>query len=150
MDDNQDEMVIVEDSTDEGTDVASDTVSDAVSDTVSDTSCLTSVTDISIYHEFDQTIAELHMIQTQQQDAMDRLEQLLKMSFAQEVDEEDDNELLGVYGPSGEWVPLELVLDRLAADALAEIKKTGGEEPSYTTRLLEYLNRIETSSASSE
>lgn len=58
----------------------------------SSSSCMTSVTDLSVYHEFDCMIAELHAIQESQGDVLHRLHSIreaipLVEPFEEEIDE---------------------------------------------------------------
>jgi hypothetical protein len=92
--------------------------SDLEMDSDSD-SVITSVTDLSVYHEFDQMIAELHTLQTTQNILLTQFEQL-SSSITYIT---DDDKINIIY--NNENIELDDFLDKINEESMEELKKTG-------------------------
>lgn len=112
---------------------------DMESDNESDMeSVMTSVTDLSIYHEFDQMIAELHSIQNTQDHLIQNFHQL--STSIQSVSNNDLNNDKIIITYNKEKVDLEYVLELVYKESMDKIKKEGKME--FSNLLLNYLKDV--------
>lgn len=100
----------------------------------SSSSCITSVTDLSIYHEFDCMIAELHAIQESHHATIEhlyRLQASLEASADEEEEKEEPEEDLS------EWYQ---IVERFHNEALNEIDSS--LPSTFTDQLLKWIDSI--------
>jgi len=98
----------------------------------SSSSCMTSVTDLSIYHEFDCMIAELHAIQEAQHDVLHRLHSIqwpLTAPLEEPLEEEID-----------ELAEFKEAIQQFHLQSLEEIASSLPN--TFTDKLLTYLDAI--------
>lgn len=100
----------------------------------SSSSCMTSVTDLSIYHEFDCMIAELHAIQESHHNTIDHLCRLQASLESSTDDEEEQQE------PEEELSKFYEIVKEFHTEALKEIDSS--LPSTFTDQLLKWIDTI--------
>jgi hypothetical protein len=123
-------------------DLQSDTDEEEDAESLSDLSShcssashMTSVTDLSIYHEFDALLGELYTIQDEQDRAIEHLRELQQMITS-------DNEQVMVYDEEiDDLVEFNEIIERLHQKSMMAIETSSGGH-SFTEELLSWIDRI--------
>lgn len=108
--------------------------SDTQSIDSSSSSCMTSITDLSIYHEFDCMIAELHAIQEAHHHT---LESLYRLQGSLQIAENTDIEIL----EEDELAECKKMIERFHKEALQEIEASMPN--TFTEQLLNWIDSSE-------
>lgn len=98
-------------------------------------SCITSVTDLSIYHEFDCMIADLHAIQVAQDSALDALHRLQGSILP------EDDRILVYDEKEDDLVDFHDIIQRLHENTLHAIE-SADLSYSFTDELLKWIDHL--------
>ena len=98
--------------------------------------CMTSVTDISIYHEFDCIIAELHAIQGTQHEALEALHRIQGGLHAL------DDRVMIYDEVADDMFDLDEIIDRLHNESMKAIENGSKDTSTFINQLLEWIERI--------
>lgn len=101
-------------------------------------SVMSSVTDLSIYHEFDQMIAELHSIQNTHNQLIEHFYHLSTSINSTSNNDSEDDTIIITY--NNDKINLDNLLEIIYNESMERIKSGGKME--FGNLLLDYLKKV--------